>query len=466
MGVKASARIHPIIAGLGGLLFSALAAGAALTRSRSAAPPATVVPDAPGAPDSPRARSPEPARRLRPADRARAACLPLPGWACVVGRIEIPPRLRPHAPFDDIQLSVTAIGRDPRGGDDSDDDHRDDEPRAEPVAVAIDGDGDGAFHLQLAPGDYDLAAAAEQGEATFAGGRDGLRVQPGEVIEGLVLVMGPTVALDGRLRGMLGAPVTDGVVELRRAGRSAALDTTSPDGDGNFHFDRLRAGRYDLVVEGGAAHRGRRLADVSVPGSGMTIELQRKPILLGTIGLSADGSCPAAHLELIGADGGQPEPLAITDGCTFSSGPLPDQGPLRLVGKIGRKVGATPISTSVDVGAWGDPAPICLLGPCAGAPAALAVAALSSPAAGPPGELAMTGSAISYEILPVLTDDDEGREGGGIGAMGGAPVLSYFYDLPVGRAVHLTAERDGQRGETIVTLRPGVNEIAVRLSPP
>src|SRR6185369_12940080 len=104
---------------------------------------------------------------------------------------------------------------------------------------------DGSFVMQVAPGDYELVATAEGDEdgdgdgsldVTFIGGVDGLHVEAGGALDGVVVTLAPPVRLRGRLRGMMGIAVDGATVQARRAGRTAVTAEVESDDNGGFAF--------------------------------------------------------------------------------------------------------------------------------------------------------------------------------------------------------------------------------------
>ena len=107
------------------------------------------------------------------------------------------------------------------------------------------------------------------------------------------------------------------------------------------------------------------------------IDVARRPILLGALPAARDGACPPAHLEVDGEDGGMAM-MELNDGCTFATELSPEAGEVHIAGTVGGR----PVSTSVIVPAEGDPAPVCLLGPCEAVPA-VAIVGVIGDAGGP-----------------------------------------------------------------------------------
>ena len=382
--------------------------------------------------------------------------------ACVSGRVEFALDLPEHPDFDAVSLVAVARSEAPAEGE-----------LAAPLALAL--GGDGRFSVQLPAGRYDLGVTALErpardgaGEPGFAGGADDLRVDAGQVIDDVVIAIERTAAIDGALRGMRRIPIAGATVRARRVGAplaagatGAAIEATT-DQRGRFHLGALRRGDYDLSVEASESHRGRLLRQVAAPSTSLVIDVARRPILLGALPSGRDGVCPPAHLEITG-DGETTSIVELQDGCTFATELAAEAGEVRIEGTVGGRA----VSMAVMVPSDGDPAPVCLLGPCAAIPAAAVVAVVGRAAAAGGGK---NGRALITDLsyaFPASDGDGQGRgaSGGGATLRGEDSSLTVFDELPAGRRAQFSAARQGESGEVTAFLSPGVTEVLIELGP-
>jgi hypothetical protein len=221
------------------------------------------------------------------------------------------------------------------------------------------------------------------------------------------------------------------------------------------------------MVNGGRSHRGLTLRGIVAPAPALTIDLPRRPLLLGAFRADADGACPTADLQIFERPGQSPSLVAVGgDRCAFVAELEGSSNLVHVVGEIGGTERQT-VSHWVIVPPAGDPSPICLRGPCAATAPAVVVVGVSGGSPrddeGGPSPLTTMTTAIGYTVL-----GPDGDEYGSVRAMqsGARAALTIFDDLPQGRTVRFSAERETERGDATILVTAGLNELVIDLVAP
>jgi hypothetical protein len=182
-------------------------------------------------------------------------------------------------------------------------------------------DGEGRLRLPARPGSYLVRASASgSGVSTLA-----VRRPAGEALTRVTLTLPAPLSLEGRVvekesgNGLAGAELqlTLGGSLRRRAEAPAELrHTTQADVKGQFRFDQLEPGRYELIAS--APSRAiRRLTEVQVPSSKpLVVELSSSAYVEGYV-LSAAGK-GVADARIVAAGGEEPQHATSGPSGSFS----------------------------------------------------------------------------------------------------------------------------------------------------
>lgn len=211
------------------------------------------------------------------------------------------------------------------------------------------------YAVTLAAGIYCFEIRA----AAFAGESCDIHVGPDQDEEmDLALDSGPAIA--GQLRAADGSDVSATIEVL-------PLSESEPTGSGvtragKFEIDGLVAGTRYQVRASAPGYRTQVLPDVEAPAKNLDITLTRAPVLRGGFGVPRGESCPLESVRLHEVEDGETTELAVDRFCRFESHPLSDETRVRLVahGSEGD------FDLWVDIPSVGDPAFVCLRGPCRG----------------------------------------------------------------------------------------------------
>ena len=236
------------------------------------------------------------------------------------------------------------------GARDSDDDGESAAATVHSTTITI--ANDGTFEAQLAPGRYELTVASHDG--FVVGGLDQLAVDAGEARDGVDVVLGPPLAIAGRVVDEDGVGLQTQVRVDRASGRGTRLVVA--DDRGNFRVGGLRPSAY-RVMPLAAPYAAVAPVLVTPPLGGLTFRLVHLPIAMFVVARGADGRCPNG--VLVARIGAVKTRVRFTEceGFLQTSG---DGISVRMTGSLGGR----PIDRIVSVGTAGAQPPICLDEPC------------------------------------------------------------------------------------------------------
>jgi hypothetical protein len=315
---------------LGAMVLAVLALAVKLTPRRAHHHPAPVV-------EEDDARTSEPAAPPVEFAASRPAPAPvLPSTpAHIFGRVVAPP----GETIDFDELEVTA-----------DDGRR---------TISANVFGEGRFDLHVPPGQYTVEARFEN----WVGDAAGVAARSGGARE-LTIALGPTVALDGKLRMPAGATVS---LRVSLAGRDD-WDDGGVGFAGVFEATGLAPGRaYDLSFSGPGL-RTTTLRSVTAPASDLIAQVDALAVLHGAIGFPSGGRCPIARVGLYAPDAvpakdedvDSDDEIEVDDACRFHL-PVPDGASQMIVVAVGD---GWHLEQPVSLAPTGDPDPVCLNPPC------------------------------------------------------------------------------------------------------
>jgi hypothetical protein len=180
----------------------------------------------------------------------------------------------------------------------------------------------------------------------------------------------------------------------------------------------------------------------------VAIALERAPVLRGTLGRGGPGACEGAEVQVYGPDE-TPDPEDTrfdidADSCRFELEDLPEEGPLTIVarraGRIERALVTLPDA--------GDPAFLCLAGPCDPPSASLAVYVADA-----------SGLQVEMAGLEVTREAPDGGEMT-VTTIGGFGLL---HGQRAGAPVHLSATALDRTAEATIFPGAGVTDVVLTL---
>ncbi|WP_224243506.1 carboxypeptidase regulatory-like domain-containing protein [Hyalangium gracile] len=213
-------------------------------------------------------------------------------------------------------------------------------------------DAQGNLRLPARPGSYLVRATA----SGFGAGTLAVRRPAGEAVTRATLALQAPLRLEGRVvekesgNGLAGAELllTLGGSFRQRAQAPAELrHTTVADVKGQFRFEQLAPGRYELIATA-PSRAARRLADVQVPAAQpLVVELASSAYVEGYV-LSAAGQGADSAL-VVAAGGEEPQQTMTGPSGSFSLEVVP--GTLSLSARKGSLTGQLPKPLTIAAGA-------------------------------------------------------------------------------------------------------------------
>jgi protocatechuate 3,4-dioxygenase beta subunit len=210
----------------------------------------------------------------------------------------------------------------------------------------------GTLRLPARPGSYLVHATANG----FASGTLTVRRPAGEAVTRATLTLSAPLSLEGRVveresgNGLAGAELRltlGGSLRQRAQAPAEVRHTTQADVKGQFRFDQLEPGRYELNATA-PSRAPRRLTNVQVPGAKpLVVELAGSAYVEGYV-VSADGQ-GAADARVVAAGGEEPQETTTGSSGSFSLEVTP--GVLSLSARKGSLTGRLPKPLTVAAGA-------------------------------------------------------------------------------------------------------------------
>lgn len=308
---------------------------------------------------------------------------------------------------------------------------------------------DGTFEVHLPPGRYGLEAASTDGYVV--GGRDDVNAIAGDAEDGLEVVLGPTVALAGRVLDEDGVLVPAAVSILRIGGDGSVSGTAG--GDGSFRIDELRPGLFQVTAEAGENQTA--TGTFFAPMENVVLRVARAGAGLLLLPPGPDGRCGRAGVKVAPharepAPSGAPSTASVARTARWRSQYASDcqvvidrVAPGSEWDLIVTSIDPTPISARVQFG-YGSPAePVCLRAGCTTATAALQVVPID----------------VDGRVMPQTATVIASPPGG-------PAVGSSIYQLATGLPANEGLTIEVRAGATVISrqiwLQPGVNRAVIQ----
>jgi hypothetical protein len=211
---------------------------------------------------------------------------------------------------------------------------------------------EGSLRLPARPGSYLVRATA----SGFGAGTLAVRRLAGEAVTRATLTLQAPLSLEGRVvekesgNGLAGAELQltlGGSFRQRAAAPAELRHTTVADVKGQFRFEQLAPGRYELIATA-PSRAARRLANVQVPGAKpLVVELASSAYVEGYV-LSASGQ-GEADAVVVAAGGEEPQQATTGPSGSFSLEVAP--GVLSLTARKGSLTARLPKQLTLAAGA-------------------------------------------------------------------------------------------------------------------